>query len=108
MIRTSAGISIPSRGESRSRSRIRVGDDPDCCGWTDDGRLYVKRMIGLPSRVYKLDPETGKRELWQELMPADPAGVVSVNGVFPTPDGRAYVYTYARVLSDLYLVKGIR
>jgi Tol biopolymer transport system component len=77
-------------------------------GWTNDGRLFLKEVGSLPARVFKLDPRTGKRELWRELMPADPAGVVSVNGVYPAPDGRAYVYTYARVLSDLYLVKGIR
>jgi dipeptidyl aminopeptidase/acylaminoacyl peptidase len=77
-------------------------------GWTNDGRFFVKEMGRLPARVFKLDPGTGKRELWRELMPADPAGVVSVNGVFPAPDGRAFVYTYARTLSDLYLVKGIR
>ena len=30
------------------------------------------------------------------LASADPAGVVRFFGVFPTPDGRSYVFTYGR------------
>jgi hypothetical protein len=40
-------------------------------------------------------------------MPADAAGVGSLSS-FPTPDGSAYVYSYTRTLSDLFLVEGVR
>ena len=93
-------------GEPRPIRGLTPSDELN--GWTSDGRLYLKQLVGLPARVDRFDPGSGKRELWREFMPADPTGVVSVNGVYATPDGRAYVYTYTRVLSDLYLVKGIR
>jgi hypothetical protein len=41
-------------------------------------------------------------------MPPDPAGVEYVGPVLPTPDGKAYVYGYRRLLSDLYLVEGLK
>jgi hypothetical protein len=40
-------------------------------------------------------------------MPEDPAGITRV-GVNPTPDGQFYVYTYNRLLSDLYLVERLK
>jgi eukaryotic-like serine/threonine-protein kinase len=75
---------------------------------TIDGRsLYVARRGETPSKVYRLEIATGRKEFWRSLMPADGSGV---NGVtpLPTPSGEAYVYNYVRTLSDLYLVEGVR
>jgi len=55
-----------------------------------------------------VDVATGKRERWKELRPSDSAGVVAVGGIRVAPDGRSYVYTYPRLLSDLYLVEGLK
>ncbi len=41
-------------------------------------------------------------------MPADGSGIATVAPVIPTPDGRAYVYSYFRTLSDLYVVEGLK
>jgi eukaryotic-like serine/threonine-protein kinase len=77
--------------------------------WDVAGRsLYVYRPSELPARVYRLDVNSGKRTLWKELTPRDPAGVEYVGPVLPTPDGKAYVYGYRRLLSDLYLVDGLK
>jgi hypothetical protein len=40
--------------------------------------------------------------------PADPAGVRRIENVLVTPDGRHYVYTFARFASDLYLAEGLK
>lgn len=73
-----------------------------------DGRfLYVHRSGESPMKVYRLEIATGRKELWRTLMPADAAGVSSF-GAGPTPDGSAYVYSYIRTLSDLYLVDGVK
>jgi hypothetical protein len=40
--------------------------------------------------------------------PPDVAGVRAVQPTLITPDGKSYVYTFRRVLSDLYLAKGLR
>jgi hypothetical protein len=68
----------------------------------------VYRPSDLPAKVYRLNVETGQRTLWKQLMPPDPAGVELVGPILPTPDGKAYVYGYRRMLSDLYLVDGLK
>jgi eukaryotic-like serine/threonine-protein kinase len=78
-------------------------------GWSGDGRfLYVARRREIPARVSKLDVQTGRREPWRELMPADGAGIVSITPVLPAPDGSAYVYGYFRILSDMYVAEGLK
>jgi Tol biopolymer transport system component len=75
--------------------------------WSPDARhLFVaERNFGVPLSILRLDLETGVRELWKELMPADPAGVPGFSWICLTPDGRSYAYTHRRILSDLYLVE---
>jgi Tol biopolymer transport system component len=77
-------------------------------GWTADGRLIVWSRGDVPLKVFFLDTRTGNREFWRTFMPGDSAGVADVGPVFATPDRKTYVYTYARILSDLYLVEGLK
>ncbi|MBZ5706169.1 MAG: serine/threonine-protein kinase [Acidobacteriia bacterium] len=94
-------------GEPRPIPGLEAGEIPIL--WDDTGRsLYVYRPSELPARVYLLDTGSGKRTLWKQLMPPDPAGVEYVGPVLPTPDGKTYVYGYRRLLSDLYLVEGLK
>jgi serine/threonine protein kinase/Tol biopolymer transport system component len=94
-------------GDPQPIKGLQRGEVP--IAWTPDGHsLYVYRGGDLPSKVYRLDVSNGNRTLWKELMPPDPSGVEFVGPVLPTPDGRAYVYGYRRLLSDLYLVEGLQ
>jgi len=77
-------------------------------GWTADGRLYAVRPTPLPAQVFRLDPVTGKRQLWKEIVPADRAGVPAIDWLVVTPDGSAYVYGFGRFLSDLYVIDGLK
>jgi len=78
-------------------------------GWTSDGRyLFVHRVLDVPGREQKLDLATGRLEPWRDLTPEDPAGLVRINPVRVAPDGRSWAYTYIRVLSNLYVVDGLR
>jgi Tol biopolymer transport system component len=78
-------------------------------GWTADGRfLYVYKRGEYPARVFRMDPVTGKREFFKELTPPDPAGINTISPPRITPDGKAYVYSYNRILSDLFLAEGVR
>jgi hypothetical protein len=61
----------------------------------------------VPAHVYQLDIASGRRELWKTLIPSDSAGVYSIFEFQVTPDGRAYAYSYMRLLSQLYLAKGL-
>ncbi|HUM03246.1 MAG TPA: protein kinase [Thermoanaerobaculia bacterium] len=73
-----------------------------------EGTVYVRRGRGLPLRIVRLDLGTGREEEWRELMPADPTGIVDLFGTRVTRDGRYYGYSYGRLLSDLYMVEGLK
>jgi hypothetical protein len=77
--------------------------------WLPDGQsLYVRLRRDAAGRVYRLDPWTGERELWRELLPPDPAGIARVGAIRLSADGRSYAYSYSRQLVDLFLVSGLR
>jgi Tol biopolymer transport system component len=97
---------IPA-GEPHPIKGLNDGEVP--AGWTSDSNsIYVDRPSDLPAKVYRLNVETGQRTLWKQLMPPDPAGVEYVGPILPTPDGKSYVYGYRRMLSDLYVVDGLK
>jgi Tol biopolymer transport system component len=77
--------------------------------WTGDGKnIVVHRRGELPVRVYLMDPVTGKRSLWKELMPLDTAGLGDIGGVMVGKDGKSYAYGAGWILSDLFLVEGLK
>ena len=78
-------------------------------GLSSDGHsLYLAKRLEMPIRVYRFDPSTGRRDLIKEVTPADPAGIFTPNRIFMTPDGKGYVYSVTRVLSDLYVAEGLK
>jgi hypothetical protein len=77
-------------------------------GWTADGRSLYVGKIAMPARVELCDVVTGKRAIWKEIVPPDPAGVLAIGPILITPDGKSYVYSYRRMLEDLYLVAGLK
>jgi hypothetical protein len=56
----------------------------------------------------RIDIATGKRELVKEWMPADRAGVTGYDAAGISADGKTVVYSYNRVVGDLYLVEGLQ
>jgi len=94
-------------GEPREISGLDPDDAPT--QWGSDSRsLYVYKRAELPAKVYRLDLATGRKEFWKEFMPSDPAGVNNLAPILRTPDGKSYVYSYRRELSELYLVDGLK
>jgi Tol biopolymer transport system component len=94
-------------GEPRPISGIAEGEAP--IQWSADGQaLYVRRWDETPARVFHLDLATGHRELWKQIMPANHVGVIQIRAILPTPDGRAYAYSYLRVLSQLFVMEGLK
>ena len=75
---------------------------------SDNHSLYVYQRGELPTKIYRLDVESGRREFWKELLPADMTGVTNYPQIKITPDGKSYAYSYYRNLSQLYLVEGLK
>jgi eukaryotic-like serine/threonine-protein kinase len=94
-------------GEPRAVPGIEPGEQP--VQWSDDGKaIYFYRLGDLPAKVYRLDLSTGHKTLWKELMPSDSAGVSRIGPILITPDAKSCLYGYHRILSDLYLVEGLK
>jgi Tol biopolymer transport system component len=76
--------------------------------WSADGRsLYVTEKHEELVKVWRRDLASGRRELWKEIAPPDPAGILFLKPLIP-PDGKSYVYGYGRGLNTLYLVQGLK
>jgi Tol biopolymer transport system component len=76
--------------------------------WTPDGKfLFVSRVGEIPLDVQRLELATGRREPWKTLAPPDLAGISQVQATI-SYDASAYLLSYARTLSDLYVMEGIR
>ena len=50
---------------------------------------------------------TGRREPWKTITPQDPAGIWGAD-LMISPDGKSYAYNCARLLTNLYLVDGMK
>ena len=93
-------------GEPRPLPGARADELP--FGWSADGRSLYLGRIAIPARVEMCDVATGKRTPWKEIVPPDPAGALAIGPILVTPDGKSYLYSYRRLLDDLFLVKGLR
>jgi hypothetical protein len=77
--------------------------------WSDDGRyVWLLWRSGLPAKLIRIEAATGRREIWKELTPLDPTGVISVNSIALTGDGSSYAFSAAWQLSELYVADGLR
>jgi dipeptidyl aminopeptidase/acylaminoacyl peptidase len=92
-------------GETQPVSGIAPGEV--LIRWSGDGKsMFVYRPGELPTRIQRVALDSGEREAWMELLPSDPAGVSTIGQIRLTPDGKSCVYSFKRILSELYLVEG--
>jgi eukaryotic-like serine/threonine-protein kinase len=94
-------------GEPRLIPGFNVGEQPITFS-SDSKSLYLYQPGELPARVDRLDLQTGKRALWKQLIPSDPAGVETIGPILITPDAKTCIFGYHRMLADLYLVEGLK
>jgi len=96
-----------TEGEPRVIPGFNSGEQPITFS-TDSHSLYLYQPGELPARVDRLDLQTGKRTLWKQLVPSDPAGVETIGPILMTPDAQTCIFGYHRMLADLYLVEGLK
>lgn len=80
-------------------------------GWTPDGAsVYVapSALRATAEKVYRVNVTTGKMELWKAFGENIPAGVVFVGAPHFSRDSSAYAYLYFQVLSQAYVVRGLK
>jgi Tol biopolymer transport system component len=83
--------------------------DDEPLQWSPDGSfLFVRRAGAWPPIVDRVNTATGDRQWSKKIAPADPAGIEAVIRILITPDGQSYCHDYVRVLSQLFVVEGLK
>ncbi len=78
-------------------------------GWSPDGLSLIGFLREGPSaRLLRLNVEGGQSSGIRLLRPFDSAGVIGIPTVRTTPDGSVWLYSYGRMLSELYVVEGLK
>jgi eukaryotic-like serine/threonine-protein kinase len=78
--------------------------------WTSDPqRVFTQVQTPTGLNIYKLDLTSGKRELWQAIIPKDQVGLrPMINEIAITPDGHYMSYAYRTQLSQLYRTDNLK
>jgi eukaryotic-like serine/threonine-protein kinase len=95
-------------GGGQPRALLGIEPGEDTIRWSGDGKYLFVAGDGIPASIYRVEVLTGRRQLVYKLAPSDPAGLWNFLAVLITPDGKSYVYSDYRILSDLYLANGLR
>jgi eukaryotic-like serine/threonine-protein kinase len=79
-------------------------------GWSQDGgSVYVaSTRSDKIARVYRVNTQTGKMDPWKTFGAEAGAGITETGAPGFSSDGTAYAYVYVRVLSEAYVVTGLR
>jgi len=76
-------------------------------GWSDDGRrIFLTSARNPPWKLFRADIDGGRLEEIASFTPRDASGRIWMSGVAVARGGAAWAYSYARDLSQLYVVDG--
>jgi Tol biopolymer transport system component len=98
----------PIAGGDPQKLNIPLAFDEGIVDFFGDGKSVLVRNRSIPVKVDRIDLATGKREPFKEIVPADPSGAQSIPGLRFSADGKSYAYSLGRMLSDLYVVDGLK
>lgn len=85
--------------------KARAVSDGEPIRWSVDGRSL---FVWIEPNIYRVDVSNGHKELWKEIKPSVKAGISTMFSPLLSADGRSYLYSYARILSDLYVVDDLK
>ena len=76
--------------------------------WNADGMaIYLSARGAVPVRTTRLDLATGRRDPELEIAPLDPTGVFGGRTIALSADGQSYATTFTRLMTELYVVRGL-
>jgi eukaryotic-like serine/threonine-protein kinase len=93
-------------GEAQRIPGVEPGEH--ICGFAPDGRRILVFIRGeQPARTHFVDLATGERTFHRSFGIGDPTGNLGVYRLTVSLETGAYLYSYDRLLNDLYLVEGL-
>jgi WD40 repeat protein len=94
-------------GPSRPLEGVEPGERPH--SWSAEGdAVFAFERGKIPSSIHRIEIATGKREFWHAIGPRNPSGVSGMNSVLMSRDGRSFVASYMRDISELYIARGVQ
>jgi eukaryotic-like serine/threonine-protein kinase len=82
------------------------GDEP--VQWAPDGKSVLVGRSEILNHVFRIDLSTGQRKPFMSTTPPDPTGLLDSSPPSFSRDLKAYVYSYTRITSDLYVIDGLK
>jgi dipeptidyl aminopeptidase/acylaminoacyl peptidase len=98
----------PLEGGDPQPFTASLSPDDFIIDWEKDGKSILVAKPGIPLKIVRLYLGSSKVEEVKTLSPSDPAGVVTVGEARSSADLKSYAYDYFRILSDLYVVDGLK
>jgi Tol biopolymer transport system component len=98
----------PIAGGEPQKFNVVPNTNERIMGFFPDGKSLRLRTTSVPIQITRVDIATGRRDLWKEIAPADLAGVQSIPVIRFSADEKSYAYSVGRILSDLYVVDGLK
>jgi Tol biopolymer transport system component len=81
--------------------------DDEPVTWTEDGAALFVVAKSAPTQFVRLDLASGRRTPWLNVAPTDSAGLrFSIASI--TPNGKFWCLSVSKLLTDLYVVDGLR
>jgi Tol biopolymer transport system component len=103
----SYGIYPLDGGPPRRLEGVLPGERPH--SWSAEGdAIFAFERGKIPSQVFRIEVETGKRDFWHAVAPRTPGGVSGINSLLISRDGRSFAISYMRINSELYIARGIQ
>ena len=75
--------------------------------WTADGAALFMARKEIPIPIVRVDLASGRRSAWTTVTPTDSAGLRFAIATI-TPNGKYWALSVAKLMSDLYVVDGLR
>jgi WD40 repeat protein len=76
--------------------------------WLPDGKSLLVARVDTPNVVYEVEVSTGKRKPFRTIPVPDGARAEDLGFPIFSSDFKSYVYGYTRIVSDLYVVEGLK
>jgi dipeptidyl aminopeptidase/acylaminoacyl peptidase len=95
-------VMLPSEGGKPSPV-AGIGPGEHVAHWSPNNHVYVFTGT-IPSRVWRVDPASGQRELVRDIAPTLMAPL-GVRQLFMSDDAGSYAYSFNATVTDLYLAK---
>jgi hypothetical protein len=92
-------------GEPLPIPGLIAGDLP--LAWTEDAAALFVGGTTVPISIVRLELATGKRTPWKTIAPSDAAGLRYATLTI-SPNGKYWALATAKLLTDLFVVEGLR